>query len=48
VKAVVYARYGSPAVLRLADVEQPAPKDNEVLIKVALCQAGTIAVAIVE
>jgi NADPH:quinone reductase-like Zn-dependent oxidoreductase len=33
-KAVVYTRYGSPDVLRLTDVQQPAPKDNEVLVKV--------------
>jgi NADPH:quinone reductase-like Zn-dependent oxidoreductase len=33
-KAVVYTRYGAPDVLRLADVETPAPKDDEVLVKV--------------
>jgi NADPH:quinone reductase-like Zn-dependent oxidoreductase len=33
-KAVVYARYGSPDVLRFTDVEKPAPKDTEVLVKV--------------
>jgi NADPH:quinone reductase-like Zn-dependent oxidoreductase len=34
-KAVVYTRYGSPDVLRLADVETPVPKDDEVLVKVS-------------
>jgi NADPH:quinone reductase-like Zn-dependent oxidoreductase len=33
-KAVVYTRYGSPDVLRIADVETPAPKDGEVLVRV--------------
>ncbi len=33
-KAVVYERYGPPEVLRIADVEQPVPKEDEVLIKV--------------
>ena len=33
-KAVVRTRYGPPGVLRLLDVETPAPKDHEVLVKV--------------
>ncbi len=33
-RAVVHDRYGSPDVLRLEDVEQPVPKDDEVLVKV--------------
>jgi len=33
-RAVVYTRYGGPEVLRLADVERPVPKDDEVLVRV--------------
>ena len=33
-KAIVYHRYGSADVLQLEEIEQPVPKDDEVLIKV--------------
>ncbi len=33
-KAIVNTEYGSPDVLQLQEVEKPAPKDNEVLIRV--------------
>jgi NADPH:quinone reductase-like Zn-dependent oxidoreductase len=33
-KGVVHVCYGSPDVLRYADVQRPTPKDNEVLVRV--------------
>ena len=32
-KAIVYTKYGSPDVLEFKEVEIPAPRENEVLIK---------------
>jgi NADPH:quinone reductase-like Zn-dependent oxidoreductase len=34
VRAVVHDRYGPPEVLRVADVPQPVPKEDEVLVRV--------------
>ncbi|MEM7445137.1 MAG: NAD(P)-dependent alcohol dehydrogenase [Pseudomonadota bacterium] len=38
-KAITYTEYGSPSVLKLSDVAKPAPKDDEVLIRVRAAEA---------
>jgi NADPH:quinone reductase-like Zn-dependent oxidoreductase len=33
-KAVVYSEYGSPDVLQVKEIDRPAPRDNEILVRV--------------
>ena len=44
-KAIVCTKYGAPDVLQLQEVEQPVPKENEVLIKVHTATATTAGLA---
>jgi NADPH:quinone reductase-like Zn-dependent oxidoreductase len=39
-RAVVYTEYGPPDVLQLKEVDKPAPKANELLIKVYATSVG--------
>src|SRR6184192_1029581 len=46
-KAIRFCEYGSPDVLKLEEVEQPVPKDNELLARVRAAALNAIDVGIV-
>jgi NADPH:quinone reductase-like Zn-dependent oxidoreductase len=41
-KAIVYTRYGSAAVLRLTEVPRPEPREDQVLVKVHAASANAL------
>jgi len=41
-KAIVFTKYGSPDVLELKDVEKPAPRPDQVLVKVHAASANPL------
>ena len=38
-RAITYSKYGTPDVLRLSELEKPAPNDDEILIRVRAAEA---------
>jgi NADPH:quinone reductase-like Zn-dependent oxidoreductase len=41
-KAIVYTHYGPPDVLQLEEIATPAPRDNEVLVKLCAASANPL------
>jgi NADPH:quinone reductase-like Zn-dependent oxidoreductase len=41
-RAFVYTHYGSPDLLRLAEIAMPAPRDNEVLVKICAASVNPL------
>src|SRR5438270_4652127 len=41
-KAIVYTKYGSPDVLQFKEVEKPAPRDSQILVKIYAASANPL------
>jgi NADPH:quinone reductase-like Zn-dependent oxidoreductase len=41
-KAIVYTKYGSPDVLQFKEVEKPAPRDGQILVKIYAASANPL------
>ena len=41
-KAIVYTKYGSPDVLQFTEVEKPAPRDGQILVKIYAASANPL------